>query len=124
MPMGLGMFLWMLLFWVGVFVLALWIAAWLFPAVPGSPSLPAQHILDTRYARGELTPEQYRQMRRELQASSRPAASVVAAAVAAAAVILIALALLALWGGWGWGPRPGGGPWWWMPHMGRSGLGP
>lgn len=112
--MGLGMMAWMLLFWIGVILLAIWIAAWLFPAVPAAPSPSARDILDARYARGELTPEQYRRMRREISA---PGPRGLSALVAALAVALILLALVGMWGGWGPGYRPGGWPWW-MPHMG------
>ena len=67
--MGIG-FLWMLLFWGGLIVLALWLIATLFPASPKAPTPPtisAREILDQRYARGELTGEQYQQMRHTLE---------------------------------------------------------
>ncbi len=53
-----GMFLWMALFWVGVIVLAIWVASLLFPRVPAAQPSP-RAILQARYARGELTRVQY-----------------------------------------------------------------
>ena len=35
--MWAGMMLWMLVFWVGILVLAFVLASWLFPAVPVAP---------------------------------------------------------------------------------------
>lgn len=64
--MGAAMMLWMLVVWTGILGLALTLAAWLFPTVPVAPRSTARDILDSRYARGELTPERYRQMREEL----------------------------------------------------------
>jgi putative membrane protein len=69
MGLGLGMgvfgFLWMLLFWAGLILLAIWLVGLLFPAAkthdqaePGT----ALEILKRRYANGELTTEQYQQM--------------------------------------------------------------
>lgn len=55
---------WMLIFWV-VVVFAIWVAAWLFPSTVPHPS-SAREILDARYARGELSQDQYRQMCQEL----------------------------------------------------------
>ena len=53
-----GMLLWMALFWVGVIALALWVASLLFPRVPAAQPSP-RAILQARYARGELTRQQY-----------------------------------------------------------------
>ena len=53
-----GMLLWMALFWVGVIVLAIWVAGLLFPRVPAAQPSP-RAILQARYARGELTRMQY-----------------------------------------------------------------
>lgn len=65
--MGLG-FIWMLLFWGGLIILAVWLIGVLFPAinekvgddVVDSPS--AQDILINRYASGEITTEEYHEM--------------------------------------------------------------
>lgn len=65
--MGLG-FIWMLLFWGGLIILAVWLIGVLFPAinekvgddVVDSPS--AQDILKNRYASGEITTEEYHEM--------------------------------------------------------------
>ena len=72
--MGLGFgFIWMLLFWVGVVVLAIWLVGVLFPSIGhqtnndngGLPS--AQAILKARYANGELTTEEYYDMLHTIQ---------------------------------------------------------
>lgn len=70
--MGLGL-IWMFLFWGGLILLAVWIIGNLFPTTPTQPPAgsdhppTAQEILNQRYARGELTPEQYQDMRHTLQ---------------------------------------------------------
>ena len=72
--MGLGGGLVMVLFWVVLIVGAVWLARGLFPngqQPPASSSRPeasADEILKQRYARGEITKEQYEQMRRDLSA--------------------------------------------------------
>ncbi len=53
-----GMLLWMAVFWVGVIALAMWVASLLFPRVPAARPSPHE-VLQTRYARGELTRVQY-----------------------------------------------------------------
>ncbi len=76
MGFGLGMgtfgLLWMLLFWGGLIVLAIWLVSLLFPTAkkPGgddAASLSATEILKERYARGELTREQYQEMLQTLK---------------------------------------------------------
>jgi len=69
--MGFGI-IWMLLFWGGWIALASWRIGLLFP--PGEEQVDddkapfsAQEILKTRYARGELTPDQYQEMRQTLE---------------------------------------------------------
>ena len=72
MGFGFGMggfgFILMILFWVGLMLLAVWLAALLFPAVKSGqnyrndPSPSPPEILKERYAKGELTTEQYREM--------------------------------------------------------------
>ena len=70
--MGIGL-IWMLLFWGGVILLAVWLISLLFPNVSQTPPNPphaltsAQDILDQRFARGELSAEQYREMRQTLE---------------------------------------------------------
>ena len=71
---GMGGFglIWMLLFW-GVFILlAVWLISLLFPAAKKSDqndnkSLSASEILKQRYARGELSQEEYQQMLETIQ---------------------------------------------------------
>ena len=71
--MGFGL-IFMLLFWAGLIVLAIWLVGLLFPstknqnntAANGGPA-SAQEILKTRYARGEITQEQYQEMLQTLQ---------------------------------------------------------
>ncbi len=60
------MWLWVLAFWISVVVLAVWAAGRLFPRVPSPRTPTPREILDTRYARGELTREQYQELRKEL----------------------------------------------------------
>lgn len=65
--MGLGlMWLWMVAFWIGVVVLAVWASGLLFPRVPSPREPTSRDILETRYARGELTREQYHELRKAL----------------------------------------------------------
>jgi putative membrane protein len=62
----------MVLFWVVLIVGAVWLARRLFPngqQPPASSSRPeasADDILKQRYARGEISQEQYNQMHRDL----------------------------------------------------------
>lgn len=70
--MGFGL-IWMLLFWGGLILLAVWLIVVLFPAGPqppaaNTPDTPtrARDILDQRYARGELSREQYEEMRQTM----------------------------------------------------------
>lgn len=60
------MWLWMTAFWIGVVALAVWAAGRLFPSVPSPRARTPREILDGRYARGELTREQYQALRKEL----------------------------------------------------------
>jgi putative membrane protein len=69
--MGLGVFglVLMILFWGGLIALAVWLVRGLFPSAnrpPASPSeqnLGAREILDRRFARGEISREEYDLMR-------------------------------------------------------------
>ena len=72
--MGLGFgFIWMLLFWGGLILLAIWLIGVLFPSTnqqtsndaPRSPS--AQDILKARYASGEITAEENQEMLTTIQ---------------------------------------------------------
>jgi putative membrane protein len=70
--MSMWGWLWMLLFWGGLIVLVIWLISRLFPTTKQQDSHPdtspsAREVLDMRYARGELTQEQYQQMRQTLQ---------------------------------------------------------
>ena len=69
--MGLGGGLIMILFWVGLIVGAVWLARALFNGGRTSAStgrdLTAQDILDQRFARGEITREQYELMKSDLK---------------------------------------------------------
>jgi putative membrane protein len=85
---GMGIFglLLMILFWGGLIALAVWLVSLLFPTAARTPegisegasstkqpdnsnihSPSAQEILKARYARGELTQEQYQQMLQTIQ---------------------------------------------------------
>jgi putative membrane protein len=66
---GMGAFglIWMLIFWVGLIALAIWLVSLLFPAARKSShdesiSPAASDILKERYARGELTTEEYQEI--------------------------------------------------------------
>lgn len=63
--MGFGMMGGMLVFWVIIIVLAVLLVKGLFNSdgyPPKDSTSAARQILDERYARGEITPEQYRGM--------------------------------------------------------------
>lgn len=70
--MGFGI-IWMLLFWGGLIALAVWLISLLFPSIKepadddNSAPSSAHEILKVRYARGELTSDQYREMRQMLE---------------------------------------------------------
>lgn len=70
--LGMGLGFWglalIVLFWGGLIALALWLVRGLFPttnrpASPGDHGLSAREILDLRYARGEISREEYNLMR-------------------------------------------------------------
>ena len=74
MGMGLGFgLLLMLLFWGGLIALAVWMASALFPhsnretSISTDQNLSAQEILDRRYARGEITRDQYELMKQDIE---------------------------------------------------------
>lgn len=71
---GFGPFGWiaMLLFWVliigGLALIAVWVFREATPSAPGpGGSSRSLEILKERYARGEITREQYEEMRREIE---------------------------------------------------------
>jgi putative membrane protein len=70
--MGIGL-IWMLIFWGGIILLALLLISLLFPNDSHSStnhprsSSAARDILDQRFARGELSPEQYQEMRQTIE---------------------------------------------------------
>lgn len=72
--MGLGGGVVMVLFWVVVIVGAVWLARGVFsggqqpPVSSARTDASADEILKQRYARGEITKEQYEQMHRDLSA--------------------------------------------------------
>lgn len=77
MGMGFGLvgLLIMFLLWGGLIVLAVWLVSALFPrstrpAGLDGQLLSAREILDRRYARGELTPEQYELMVKDISENS------------------------------------------------------
>ena len=70
--MSMWGWVWMLLFWGGLIVLVLWLISRLFPTAKpqnnqSDASLSAQEILDVRYAQGDLSREQYQEMKQTLQ---------------------------------------------------------
>ncbi len=72
---GWMMMLFMVLFWVVIVGLAVWLLSALFPRPPAHDDGHHAHrsdsvseILKQRYARGELTREEYEQMRQDLEA--------------------------------------------------------
>ncbi len=72
--MGFSFFgvLLMVLFWGGLIALGVWLVRALFNRAPQLPPFQgsagsAQQILDTRYARGEITKEQYELMKQDLR---------------------------------------------------------
>ncbi len=69
---GLVMMVFWVLFIIGIVLLVAWIVRQLAagPSVTGRTR--ALEILQERYARGEITREQYEQMRRDLDASRQP----------------------------------------------------
>jgi putative membrane protein len=69
--MGFGM-LFVGLFWIALIVGAVWMVGSLFqvgrsPNIRGDQNQTPRQILDERYARGEITREQYELMKSDLQ---------------------------------------------------------
>ena len=72
MGFGLTGLLFMFLFWGGLVVLAIWLVSALFPraarpTAPDDQGLSARQILDMRYARGEITREQYETIKQDIK---------------------------------------------------------
>ncbi len=71
--MGLGMWGSMLLFWAVLIAVAVFIVRFLFQSNASSKCnvadapLSAQQILEQRYARGEITQEQFRTIQKDLE---------------------------------------------------------
>ena len=74
--MGMGFsltgLLFMFLFWGGLVALAILLVSALFPrdarpAASNDQDLSARQILDIRYARGEITREQYKTMKQDIK---------------------------------------------------------
>jgi uncharacterized membrane protein len=68
--MGFGLLL-MIAFWVGLIALGVWLVRVLFPHVNQPPpvagfDLSARDILDRRFARGEISPEEYDVMKQAI----------------------------------------------------------
>jgi putative membrane protein len=57
-----------LVFWVLVMVVLVLLVRWLWLQTPGTRDSAAE-VLKRRYARGEITREQYQQMKRDLEES-------------------------------------------------------
>lgn len=108
-----AMMAWMVAFWVGVVVLGAWLASLLFPRVSATSQPAPREILAARYARGELTQAQYRELFAELSRDDRrEGRRMHGLAIVGGALILLALFSMGAFGGWGMhGPS-------WMPHMG------
>lgn len=77
---GIGMALVMLLFWLPLIGLGVWLVARVtraqpnhgsaVPVAPQHPADSARGILDRRFAHGEISAEQYTEMRRVLEAGA------------------------------------------------------
>lgn len=68
--MGIGGFFLMALFWIVVILLAVWLLSNLFPKNQTSPVTGAESplaILQQRYARGEISKEEYETIRQDLE---------------------------------------------------------
>ncbi len=108
--MWAGMMTWMLVFWILVIVLAFGLAAWLFPSAPRASGPTARDILDARYARGELTQEQYRQICEELASGPRRRGAHLGLILGLLLVVLVLLTLVGgfgMHGGWPGADYPG-----------------
>ena len=62
----------MVLFWVLLIIAAIWLVRLLFQNGPSQPTSDKNHlspreILNLRYSRGEITRDQYEQMKRDLE---------------------------------------------------------
>lgn len=65
--MGAWGWLIMPLFWIGLILLTVWLVRSILPGGDSKPSsLSAREILDTRYARGEVTRKEYEQIKKDI----------------------------------------------------------
>ena len=72
---GGSMWLWgtlMMLFWMAIIAGAIWLFARGRDQLPDGGTTRARDILDDRYARGELTTEEYSERLVQLSSNSRP----------------------------------------------------
>ena len=69
--MGLGLLV-MILIWGGLIALGVWLVRALFPHAsrPAGQDLTAREILDRRFARGEISPEEYDAIKRAISDES------------------------------------------------------
>lgn len=74
MMMGYGMGfgnIWMIIFWIVIIAIGIWALASLFPRAGDSTSTKSENdaltILKQRYARGELSKEEYQSIRHDLE---------------------------------------------------------
>lgn len=71
--MGFGSAIWMIIFWVIIISGGIWLLATIFPRVNTSPEDRPESdsdplaILKQRYARGELSKEEFETIRRDLE---------------------------------------------------------
>jgi putative membrane protein len=65
---GWGGMLMMAVFWIALVLLIVWVVrAVIGSSTGGSSSSTARSILDTRYARGEITRKEYDQMKKDIE---------------------------------------------------------
>lgn len=64
--MGVAGWLMMALFWIGLILLIVWLVRSIVGAGQNTGSTTARQILDSRYARGELTRKEYDQMKKDI----------------------------------------------------------
>jgi putative membrane protein len=77
MGMGFGLLM-MIIVWGGLIALGIWLVRSLFPGIGQAPpaagqgqDLSAREILDRRFARGEISPEQYEAMKESISGGTQ-----------------------------------------------------
>jgi len=75
MGMGIGLLV-MVILWGGLIALGVWVVRGLFPNIGQPPpaagqDLSAREILDRRFARGEISPEQYEAMKESISGGTK-----------------------------------------------------